>query len=150
MSSESESSDTTEISTIGTCNWNLLNDMNLEIDSDANSQDSMTATMTASQVRDARNLILLQEVHNAVINPQQPDQLDVDDETTQELQVAANQEPQDAVEFVEPTVNVDTPAVDSMAEKDKVAPLEDRQKTEEELELLNFSDRSRMRCHHRT
>ena len=61
MSSESELSDATEISTIGTSNWNAMDsdNMNMAGDSDADSQVSMTA----SQIREARNLILLQEVH---------------------------------------------------------------------------------------
>ena len=58
--SESELSDATEISTIGTSNWNLHSS---DGNSDANSQESITA----SQAQVARNLIVLQEVHGVVI-----------------------------------------------------------------------------------
>ena len=65
MSSESES----EISTIGTSNWNAMDsdNMNLVGDSDADSQ----ASMTASEIRTARNIVLLQEVHGVVIPQRQ-------------------------------------------------------------------------------
>ena len=69
MSSESELSDATEISTIGTSNWNAMDsdNMNMNGDSDANSQDFMTA----SRIRETRNLILLQEVYGVVIPQRQ-------------------------------------------------------------------------------